>query len=159
MNSMMNNVYPLFEMYQALRTQLMDILSDGDLSYSPGSENLTLGELCREIGETERSYIKSFQTFKQDFKYRNQKPGLTESVTNLKAWYQELDSELKSAVSDLTDEDINSQVIDRNPDFQVHANIQLEIYKEALLIFYGKSSVYLKALGKELPQQWRDWIN
>ena len=159
MNSMMNNVYPLFEMYQALRTQLMDILSDGDLSYSPGGENLTLGELCRENGEIERSYINSFQTFTQDFNYRNQEPGLSGSVAKLKAWYKELDSELKSALSDLTDDDINSRVIDRGPDFQVSPRIQLEIYKEALLIFYGKSSVYLKAMGKERPQQWQDWIS
>jgi hypothetical protein len=34
----------------------------------------------------------------------------------------------------------------------------LEIYKEALLIFYGKTSVYLKATGKELPEQWLAWI-
>jgi hypothetical protein len=32
------------------------------------------------------------------------------------------------------------------------------VFKEALLIFYGKSRVYLKALGKEMPKQWRSWI-
>ena len=75
------------------------------------------------------------------------------------AWYQELDSELKSAVNHLTDEDINGRVINRGSDFKIPANIQLEIYKEALLIFYGKSSVYLKALGKDRPEQWNDWIS
>ena len=159
MNSIIKRSYPMFEMYQALRTQFMDILNDGDLSYSPGGGNLALGGLCLEIGEIERSYINSFQTFTQDFNYRNQEPGLSGSVAKLKAWYKELDSELKSALSDLTEEDINSRVIDRGPDFQVSPPYQLEIYKEALLIFYGKSSVYLKAMGKERPQQWQDWIS
>jgi hypothetical protein len=36
--------------------------------------------------------------------------------------------------------------------------IQLHIYREALLSFYGKASVYLKALGKTLPEQWQSWI-
>jgi hypothetical protein len=27
-----------------------------------------------------------------------------------------------------------------------------------LLIFYGKASVYLKALDKTLPEQWQAWI-
>ena len=158
MNSIVSEHFPLFESYQALRDQLMDILSDSDLSYSPGGINPTLGELCREIGEVETSYIHSFRNFKQDFDYRNSEPGLTSSVPSLKGWFKELDSELKSSISDLSDEDVSGRVIDRGHDFQVSPLIQLEIYKEALLIFYGKSDVYLKAMGKELPQQWQDWI-
>jgi len=43
-------------------------------------------------------------------------------------------------------------------DFKLRPAIQLSIYNEALLIFYGKASVYLKAMGKTLPEQWEDWI-
>jgi hypothetical protein len=35
---------------------------------------------------------------------------------------------------------------------------QLNNYREALLIFYGKSSIYLQALDKDLSTQWRTWI-
>jgi len=49
-------------------------------------------------------------------------------------------------------------VIDRGGDFKLPPRIQLEVYKEALLIFYGKTDVYLKAMGKALPTQWREWI-
>ena len=49
-------------------------------------------------------------------------------------------------------------MIDRGHNFLLRPNIQLEVYKEALHIFYGKTSVYLKAMGKERPQQWQDWI-
>jgi hypothetical protein len=33
-----------------------------------------------------------------------------------------------------------------------------ETPREALIIFYGKLSVYLRALERPLPGQWGDWI-
>jgi hypothetical protein len=35
---------------------------------------------------------------------------------------------------------------------------QFDVYREALLIFYGKVSVYLRALSKPFPERWRSWI-
>ena len=49
MNSIMPESYPVLQEYQALRTQLMDILSDEELAFSPGGENTTLGALCRDL--------------------------------------------------------------------------------------------------------------
>jgi hypothetical protein len=158
MNRLMQEYYPTFEMYQALRSQLMEIVKDEDLMYTPGGANPTLGTLCREIGETEHAYIQSFKTFNLDFSYHNQASGLTESVTALRVWYAELDRELKQTFGQLSDEDLANRAVDRGGDFKIPPQIQLEIYKEALLIFYGKVSVYLKALGKTLPEQWHDWI-
>lgn len=157
MNTLIKNQYPLFQYYQSLRGQMMEMLVDEDLSFAlPG--NPSLGKLCVEIGEVQTSYIQSFKTFKQDFSYRVDNPGLTQSVNELKTWYTGLDSELLQALSDLTETELAEKKIDRGHDFQVLPQIQLEIYKEALLIFYGKSSVYLKALGKKLTEQWVDWI-
>ena len=158
MNSIMNNYFPVFEMYQALRNQLMELLTDEDLSFRPDVSNPTLGALCREIGEVEYSYIQSFKTFKQDFSYRKKEPGLEVSVEKLTAWFEELDNELKATVEGLSEEAIQNRVIDRGGDFTLPPQIQLEVYKEALLIFYGKVSVYLKAMGKTLPKQWQEWI-
>lgn len=158
MNSIMTQYYPVFEMYQALRTQLMDILTDDDLSYSPGDLNPSLGALCREVGEVEYAYIHSFKTFKQDFSYRNDQPELEQSVPALSAWFDQLDQELKQAVEGLSEDDIKNRMIDRGGDFLLPPQIQLEVYKEALLIFYGKVSIYLRALGRELPKQWQEWI-
>ena len=83
MNSMMREYYPTFEMYQALRSQLMEILADEDLAFQPGGGNAPLGELCREIGETEMSYIQSFKTFTQDFSQKNEEPEVGLSVKKL----------------------------------------------------------------------------
>lgn len=158
MNSIMEEYYPVFEMYQALRNQLMEILTDDELQYDVGGENVTLGVLCREMGEVEHAYIESFKNFKQDFSYRNEEPGLEASVSALTAWYEELDRALRAAIEALSEEDIQNRLIDRGGDFQLPPRIQLEVYKEALLIFYGKVSVYLKALQKPRPQQWQEWI-
>lgn len=157
MNSLITDYYPTFRMYQALRTQLMELLSDDDLRYTVGGENPPLGALCVEIGEVQHAYIQSFTTWRMDLSYRNLEPGLAESVGRLAAWYKALDAELEAVISHLSEDDIKTRQIDRGG-WSTTPLIQLEVYKEALLIFYGKTSVYLKAMGKPRPQQWQEWI-
>jgi hypothetical protein len=151
---------PFFTDYQALRAQLMKILTDDDLGYRVGGANPSLGGVCREIGEVEHSYIEAFKTFTQDFTYRNGDPRLESSVAALSAWYAELDKELKAAIEGLSEDEIANRTTDRRefPDFKPTVRVQLDIYREALLIFATKVSVYLRAMGKELPQQWQEWI-
>ena len=159
MNNLTENYYPTFELYQSLRAQLMDTLTDEDLLFETSGENITLGALCRQIGETEHSYIQSFRTFTGDFDYRNDQPGLAESVERMVAWFAVLDTELKGVLSALSQDDLANRTIDRGGGFVISPTIQLEIYKEALLIFYGKADVYLKAMGKPRPEQWSAWID
>lgn len=158
MNRIMTEYYPIFQLYQALRDQLMELLTDADLHYTPGGANPALGVLCREIGEVEYAYIQSFKTFTIDFSYRNTTPGLEDSVQQLGTWFAALDQELRSTVEQLSDDDIAQRQVDRGS-FTLPPQIQLDVYKEALLIFYGKVNVYLKAMGKTLPQQWREWLD
>jgi hypothetical protein len=158
MNTIMQNYWPIFELYQAMRGQMLGLLSDDELRFAPGGANRPLGELFREIGETERSYIDSFKEFKCDFSYRNPAPGLAESVSRLGAWYAELDTDLRKVIEGLSEEQVQGQRVHRGPNFEPPMQIQLSIYQEALLIFYGKASVYLKALNKPMPEQVRDWI-
>lgn len=158
MNSVYENQYDLFRYYQAVRGELLGILPDEDLAFSPGGHNPTLGWLCREIGQVQGSYIDSFKTFKQEWSYPDVTPALDSSTEQLEEWYGRLDIELEEVISGLTEDQVQNQAIDRGGDFQVRPGIQLEIYKEALLIFYGKTAVYLKAMGKELPDQMAEWI-
>ncbi len=156
MNTILTNQYPLFAHYQALRSQMLDLLTDDDLAFAlPG--NSTLGELCREIGETEYCYVESFRVFTLSFDFRVDDPDMTRDLARLSDWYTQLDAELHAAVATLSDEQCEERLIDRGG-WKVSPSIQLEIYKEALLIFYGKASVYLKSLDKPRPEQWRVWI-
>ena len=156
MNTIIERYYPTFEQYQAVRAQLMDLLSDEDLSFNVEG-NPTLGELCKEIGETEFSYLQSFKTLTLSFEYRNDDAGLANSVEKLVAWYAELDKDLKATIEAISQEDVDSKSVDRGG-WDLPIQINLTVYTEALLIFYGKVWVYLNAMEKELPKQWKEWI-
>ena len=158
MNTIMESYYPAFRLYQSLRDQMMALLEDEDLAFQMAGSNPTLGTLCREIGEVQSCYIESFRTFEMDLSFKTDQPELERSVGKLANWYTKLDKQLEDAVSALTEEEIDNRKIDRGGDFIISPYVQLEVYKEALLIFYGKSSVYLKALSRELPEQWQHWI-
>ena len=156
MNRYMQEKWPWIEGTHGMRSQLTDILSDADLPFSPGGQNMTLGALLREMGETEYSYIQSLKTFKQDWSYHNTEAGLESSITRLKAWYQALDEEMKATVSNLSDEDL-AKTVDRGG-FSAPVDLQLDVYLQALLIFFGKATVFLKAMNKALPQTIQEYI-
>jgi hypothetical protein len=164
MNSIVRLHLPatFFSEYQALRDELVAILIDDDLGFRVGGRTATLGALCREIGEIEQSYVESFKTFSQNFDYRNPDPRLERRVGALASWYAELDRDLAEAVAALSEDDIANRRIVRDDfditDFSPSPDIQLDLYREALLIFYGKVSVYLRATGKALPGHWEHWI-
>jgi len=157
MNPDIKQFWDLNRMYTPLRDELMASLSDKDLAFSPGGENPTLGELCREIGETQYAYVQSFKTFKIDFSYRVNDDAYLTSVAKLQSWYAELDQQLEAELETINDGDVANIMMDRGG-YEVPLHISLDILREALLIFYGKVSVYLKAMGMERTQMWRDWI-
>jgi hypothetical protein len=156
MNHYMNEKWSWIEGTHQLRTQLLDILSDADLTFNPGGQNITLGALCRESGEVEYSYIQSLKTFQQDWSYRNEEVALERSVARLKEWFQRLDDELKAAATALTDDDLK-KTVDRGG-FAMPVDLQLDAYLQALLIFFGKATIYLKAMNIPLPQQIQEYI-
>ena len=157
MNTLIEEEFPLHET-QSLRYDLMAALTDADLAYKLPGHNPTLGELCKEMGDLEHTYIQSFKTLKQDWSYRNMTPGLTTSVADLTTWYRTLDAEFETVLGEFSDDDLQSKEIDRGNDIHVSAHTQFEIYREALMMFYAKASVYLKALQKPVNDQWQSWI-
>jgi hypothetical protein len=154
MNSLMSDYGELLEETQAFRPMLLSMLHDEELTFTlPG--NMSLGELCREMGETEYGYIGSFRDFKHVWGYRHPAPDVTTSIAALGDWYASLDAELRAALEALTDEQIATQRV-RGGWASLEKEVQL--YREALLIFYAKAGVYLRALGKDLPEEWLDWM-
>ena len=156
MNRYMTEKWTWIEGTHQMRSQLLDILSDTDLTFSPGGQNMTLGALCRQLGEVEHSYTQSLKTFQQDWSSHNEEEALERSVARLKEWFQILDDELKAAVSTLSDEDLK-KTIDRGG-YAMPVDLQLDLYLQALLIFFGKATIYLKAMNKELPKQIQEYI-
>ncbi len=154
-NSLVTGEFDILHETQAIRNQMMDVLTDADLAYRfPNCPSL--GELCRELGETEQSYIESYKAFRQTFSYGGSDPALATDIARLKAWYAQLDADLDAAMAALSEDDIQNRMIDRG--FPMPPRVQLHCYREALLIFYGRVVFYLWALGKPVSEQAQAWI-
>lgn len=156
MNQLMQTQWSMVEGTHGMRAELMDALTDADLGFNMGGQTMTLGALCREMGEVDHAYLQSFKTFKQDWDYKNTEPGLDCSVERLKAWYAALEADMKATLAALSDDDL-TKTIDRNG-YPMPLNYQLEAYLQALLIFLGKASIYLRAMNKPLPEKIKEWI-
>ena len=148
--------WPWLEPSFMMRLQLLDLLSDEDLAFSPGGQNVTLGRLLREMGDTEYQYIQSLKTLKHDWSYHNTEAGLENSVSRLRTWFEQLDSELLAALSALSYDDLG-KLVDRGR-FHAMLERQINIYAEAGLIFFGKIMVYLRALNKPLPVEFEEYF-
>ena len=156
MNRIMNEKWPWIEAAHGMRSQLFNILSDADLAFNPGGQNVTLGALCREMGETEHSYTQSLKTLKQEWSYRYPEAEVVNHVARLQAWFQKLDDEMQAAISAFRNED-GEKTIDRGGG-AVTVEFQLDVYLQAVLIFLGKAAIYLRAMNKPLPPFFQEYI-
>ena len=155
MNQFMQEQWSMYEGTHAMRTQLLDALTDAELAFNPGGANLTLGGLCRQMGEIEYSYVQSLKTLKQDWDYHTAAAGLDTSVARLKAWFAALDADMQAALAAMSDEDLKKQV---ERGFTCPVDVQMQIYLQALLIFFGKATIFLRAMNKPLPEHVEQWI-
>ena len=153
-----NEAVEWLDMYSELRAELLAELRDQDLAFTLPGSNPSLGALFVEMGEVELSYLESFNTFRQSFEHRQLDQSLTSDVDALRAWLQELDDRLFSCLNAFPIEEAEGRKIHRGEDFQVDPVTQIHFYREALLIFYGKVSTYLKAIDREVPGRWKHWI-
>ena len=155
MNALIKEHGELLSETQSFRTAMLAQLTDGDLAYAlPG--NMTLGDLCREMGETEHGYVAAFSRFEHEWGYRHPDPSVATSVAALRAWYEQLDGDLLAALNALTDDDIATRRLRGGGWASVTKESHL--YREALLIFYAKAGLYLRALDKPLSEEWIDWM-
>ena len=157
MNSLVEKEFDILHLTENIRRELMDVLTDADLVFKLPGDNPPLGELCVEMGQAQRSYIDSFKTLKQDWTYQQPEPGMAASVEQLKKWYADLDAELDALLAGLDEQTVQTAIIERG--FPAPVRVQFHIYREALLIFYGKAACYLKAMQKPLPKQMSEWIS
>jgi len=157
MNSYIENKWSWIEASHGMRNGLVGTLTDEDLKFSPGGQTMTLGALCREMGDIEYAYLQSLKTFKQDFSYHNTELGMETSVAQLVAWYQQMDDDLKATISAFSEDDLK-KTVDRSSGFQAPVEIQLEIYIQALFIFFGKITIYLKIMDKPLDKTVLEYI-
>ncbi|MDQ4097298.1 MAG: DinB family protein [Actinomycetota bacterium] len=150
MNRFMQESWEWVAALHGMRAGILDSLSDAELGFNPGGENVSFGRLFVGMGEVEHSYIASLETFEQDWSYRNTDAGLAASASGLKPWFQALDGRLEATVSALSDEDLAKPVA-RPGGNAMPVELQLQVYMQAVFIFLGKAVVYLRAMNKPRP--------
>jgi hypothetical protein len=140
--------------HHRMRDHLLTVASDADLAYQLPGRNPTLGELLVELGDLEGIYTHSFETFTLDWAHRQLPPPAPITIAGLQAWFEAQDEAMNSALSRFTQDELHADQIDRGHGFIASPFVQYEIYREAVYIFYGKLSVYLKALERDAGDEW-----
>ena len=144
--------------HHSMRDHLLEVVSDADLAYRLPGHNPTLGELLVEMGDLQGVYTHSFETFELDWSHRQLPPPEPVTIESLRAWFGAQDEAMKAALDRFTDEELQVDRIDRGHGFVASPFVQHQIYREAVYIFYGKLSVYLKALERDAGGEWAAWI-
>ena len=140
--------------HHRMRDQLLTVVSDADLAYKLPGQNPTLGGLLIEMGDIEGVYTHSFETFTLDRAHREVPPPAQMTIAGLRAWFEAQDDAMNKALSRFTDDELQVDRIDRGHGFIASPFVQYEVYREAVYIFYGKLSVYLKALERDAGEEW-----
>jgi hypothetical protein len=70
--------------------------------------------------------------------------------------HDSLDGEMQAALSALSNDDLTKTI--QHGGFAPAVDVQLQIYLQALLIFFGKVTIYLRAMNRPLPQMIQNWI-
>ena len=144
--------------HHSMRDHVLSLLSDEDLSYTLPGRNPTLGDLLVELGDVEGVYTHSFETLSLDWSHRRVPHPPALSVAKLRDWFAAQDAALQAALDRFSDDELRVDRIDRGEGFIASPFVQHEIYREAVYIFYGKISVYLRALERDAGPSWDAWV-
>ena len=144
--------------HHSMRDHLLTLVSDAELYYKLPGRNPTLGELLIELGDIQGVYTHSFETLTLDWAHRELPTPAAITIASLQAWFAAQDDAMKRALDRLSVDELRIDRIDRGNGFIASPFVQYEIYREAVYIFYGKMSVYLKALERDAGPEWAAWV-
>jgi hypothetical protein len=144
--------------HHSMRDHLLTVVSDADLGYKLPGRNPTLGGLLVEMGDLQGVYTHSIETFTLDWAHRQLPPPAPITIDSLRAWFGAQDDAMNAALSRFTTEELRIDRIDRGGGFVASPFVQHQVYREAVYIFYGKLSVYLRALDRDAGEDWAAWI-
>lgn len=144
--------------HHSMRDHLLTVVSDADLAYKLPGQNPSLGGVLVELGNIQGVYTHSFETFVLDWTHRQLPPPSPVTLAGLRAWFEAQDDAMETALSRFSEDELRVERIDRGHGFIASPFTQHEIYREAVYIFYGRLSVYLKALERDAGEEWAAWV-
>jgi hypothetical protein len=144
--------------HHGMRDHVLELVSDADLGYRLPGWNPTLGALLIEMGDVQGVYTHSFETFTLDWAHRELAPPSPVTVAALRAWFEAQDAAMERALARFSAAELQVDRIDRGHGFIASPFVQHQVYREAVYIFYGKLSVYLRALERDPGPEWAAWV-
>lgn len=144
--------------HHSMRDYLLTVLADEDLGLELPGANPTLGDVVIELGTIQGVYTHSLETFTLDWSHRQLPVPAAVTIGSLQQWFAAQDAAMKAALDRFTVEQLREERIDRGGGFIASPFVQHEIYREAVYIFYGRLSVYLRALERDAGPGWAAWV-
>ena len=138
----------LFDLTHSLRDAVLETLDDPDLTYSPGGSALTFHRLLLEQGEIQSAYTRLFRT--SELKFDLPAPSGLDTVARLQAWFTDLDAEMWAVLEALSNDDLDRHI--QRSGHAMPLGVTFYTYRESVFIFAAKASVYLRAMGREVPK-------
>ncbi len=148
----MNRLTPqkanLFDLTHSLRDSVLGTLQDADLSFRPGGDALSFHRLLTEQGEIQSAYTRLFRT--GELKFDLPDPAGLDTVAALQTWFTGLDADMWAALDTLSNDDLDRHI--QRSGHAMPLGVTFYTYRESVFIFAAKASVYLRAMGREVPK-------
>jgi hypothetical protein len=154
MNKILMQQANLIDLTHNLRTEILGAITEVDLNTKLGGQSQSLRELILEQGTIQMAYIECFRSF--ELRFDHAAPEGVQSLEEIKTWFAELDSGLIAALGALSDDELKRGV--PRGQYTLPAEIVFYTYRESVMIFAAKASVYVRALNHALPGQVKSWI-
>ncbi|GGR25673.1 DinB family protein [Deinococcus ruber] len=157
MNRLMQQRTHMIDLTHSLRDDVFKAISGSDLEFSPGADAHTLRGLLLQQADIQAAYAQSFRTLHLSFGEAT--PDQQQSAQELQEHFARLDAELLAALDALSDDDLKRPHDPRGlkaPGYTVETSFYT--YRESVLIFAARASVYLRALGREVPALTKSFV-
>ncbi|ULH14087.1 DinB family protein (plasmid) [Deinococcus sp. KNUC1210] len=157
MNRLMQQRTHMIDLTHSLRDEVFKPISESDMEFSPGGSAHTLRGLMLEQADIQAAYAQSFRTLHLSF--GDATPDEQQNIQELRAHFARLDAELLAALEALSDEDLKRPHDPRGlkaPGYTVETSFYT--YRESVLIFAARATVYLRALGRDVPALMKSFV-
>jgi uncharacterized damage-inducible protein DinB len=135
---------------RGLTLELLDSLTDADLSDTPGSSLGPFWKQFRHVGRLQECYMEALNTKKIKFDYRNKRYRGGCSKNALRAYLRALDRELVQAIGGV---DWNLTIEWESERISVFHHLMRMLAHETL--HHGQWILYACLKGKQMPAGWK----
>ena len=154
MNRLMKRYPELMEANQKLRHDVLDAISDDDLTHTLGGDTLSLAGLLLQQGRWEDDYVQAWHTL--EMRHGSRSAPEHQTVAGFRAWFAEIEQGVRTTLEAMSDEELSRPV--KRGAHSLPLEITVYTYRESLIIFAGKASLYLRSLGRPVSAHLKGFV-